>query len=192
MYSKGNRQTARTSCISEQQLSLINTLHRLAEQSVYRLRAVLTSIFFELPDRAANIRLLESAGGDIAAVLRRYYGDQRAQECARLVAGRYRLVASLLSARLELKVADSNRLRSQWAQNGRLLARGLHLLNPYWEEQQWNQLLFLQMKALEKAFEDKSEGDWYGEASRFDELEERALQMADYLARGIVQQFVWA
>lgn len=147
-------------------------------------------MLFELPDQEVILHQLEADNRELTNPFRHFYGIQKAKKIHLLLSDHLRLAVSLLQARQKLRVTDASRLRGQWAKNAQELAHSLALLNPLWEEEEWRQRLFAQMKTWEQAFEEKSEGNWHREAALFDEWEARALTMADSLASGLIHQFI--
>lgn len=191
MYDGSSRSVGQSE-IGSRQLTLIHTFRQLMEQQLHLLQEAQMVFLYQLPGQAAlHTRLLRSAQ-DMAGILRRFYGPRKAEEAASLLAGHLRLCLSLFQARTALKAKDADQLRHRWGQSAVDIARFLSVLNPYWEETEWRSRIWKQMQLLETAYEHRAETRWESELATWDELEDLSLQMADYLASGLIRQFLFA
>lgn len=173
--------------ISESGLS--KYLRMLWEQHVYWTRLFIISTVFNLPDAALVTQRLLRNPKDFGDALRPIYGDEAASKMTELLTAHLTIAAQLTKAALAGNNTAAAQLEKQWYANADDIAKALSQINPHWSEQEWRRLLYDHLAMTKKEAVDyvaKSYGD---SISTFDQIEKEALEMADYMATGIRDQF---
>lgn len=177
------------SCITCQQFQLSNTFRRLWMEHVLWTRFVIVSIVFSLPDLSFVTQRLLRNPVDFANELQPFYGTQIAIRFEKLFTEHLLIAAQLVTAAKAGDTAEVNMLRKRWYANAEEIARFLGEINPFWSVCVWRDLLFdhLQMTENEAVF--MLNGQYEKSIEEFDAIQAEALEMADVMTRGIIQQF---
>jgi hypothetical protein len=99
-------------------------------------------------------------------------------------------LGQLMDALMNNDQEAANRLTVALNQNAKEMAAFLDLMNPYWEEEQWRQLLYNLVSLTINQMVARLAGNYEEDLVIFDNIEENAYQIADYLANGIIHSFV--
>ena len=155
-------------------------------------RMVIVGMFNDLEGTKAYEERLFANVEDLEGLLARYYGDG-AVKFGILFEEHVLIGGKVLSA---IRSGDEAALRSvepAWYENAQQIADLLWTLNPeYWDRGMlsWMWRMHLDM-VLSQAFAHKNL-DWRGDVSSYDKVQAEALEMADYLSRGILLQFPYS
>lgn len=175
--------------ISLKRLQEYNTLRRLWTEHVMWTRSFIISTAFDLPDlNAVTTRLLRNPA-DFADVLRPLYGDIQSMRFKNLLAEHLEIGAALVNA---AKAGDSglaDEKRRDWYENADDIARFLSGINPYWNKMTWQMLLYDHLKMTENEAAQILTGQYDASIGQYDAIQKEALEMADYMATGIIKQF---
>ena len=178
----------RKSCACNQQ-EIINKMRKLWSQHVYWTRFFIISTAEGLPDlKYVTNRLLENPG-DFAKVLKRFYGDKKADEFKKLLTEHLQIGGDLVNADKDMNTANADKLRKKWYANADDIAKFLAAINPYWCEQKWRDMMYSHLSMTEKEAGFRLKKDYPKDIEMFDSIEKEALGMGDYMACGIAQQF---
>lgn len=84
------------------------------------------------------------------------------------------------------RAADAER---RWFENADDIAAFLGRINPHWSEQEWRTMLYEHLKLTKAEAVSQITEDFSAGISLFDDIEEQALEMADVMTQGIIDQF---
>ncbi len=173
--------------ITEEALS--NHLRMLWEQHVYWTRLVILSMVFSLPEtELATERLLRNPK-DFETALIPFYGEDIAGEFEELFTTHLTIAADLIKAAIEnnsTAVSDTEKL---WYENADQIAAFLGSINPFWSAQEWQRMLYDHLAMTKDEAVDIISNNFSESITEFDEIEKQALDMADMMIEGIVNQF---
>jgi hypothetical protein len=184
-----NRPWFNSSCISEKEVRLKSSMRLVWEQHVYWTRMTIISLAFNSPDvDFVTARLLRNAT-DMGDLLRPFYGNRIAAKFSSLIREHLVIAVELVKA---AKAGDQKAIAAaerRWYANGEEIAEFLSTINPYISEKEFKEMFFkhLALTTLEAVF--ILQKDFKSSIAVFDKIEAEALQMADTITVGIVEQF---
>ena len=97
--------------------------------------------------------------------------------------------AKLVNAAKAGNTAEVEQYEKAWYANADDIASYLASINPYWDQEQWQTLLYEHLKMTEQEAVDRLQGNYAADIKIYDAIEDDALAMADYMASGIIRQF---
>jgi hypothetical protein len=175
--------------ISETQAGLNNYLRLLWEQHVIWTRLTILSIVFGLPDVDLVTKRLLRNPKDFATVLKPLYGEQAATRFDNLFTSHLVIAAELVKA---AKAGDNRAAadaEKRWYANADEIAAFLASINPYWSEQEWKAMLHQHLALTKTEAVNMLTGKYAEGVTIFDQIEKQALEMADVMTYGIINQF---
>lgn len=178
-----------SSCISQQEVSLNNSMRLVWEQHVYWTRLTIISLAFNLPDVGfTTARLLRNAT-DMGNLLKPFYGNRIAARFSNLIRDHLLIAAELVKAAKAGNQRDVAATERRWYENGEEIAEFLSRINPFISRDEFQKMFFehLALTTQEAVF--ILQKDFKSSIAVFDKIEAEALQMADTITVGIVQQF---
>jgi hypothetical protein len=182
--------TATSRPISASELALRNTMRKLWEDHVTWTRMVIVSVAADLPDRQAAVGRLLDNQDDLGEAIKPYYGDAAGEQLAALLREHIVIAADVLVA---AKAGDSDALNAaleRWYDNGNEIAAFLAAAN----SRSWplDEMQVMMRRHLDLTTDEalaRLGGDWEADVRAYDAAHEQALEMADMLSEGIVDQF---
>lgn len=173
----------------DERMIISNLLRKLWEQHVMWTRSFVISAAHDLKDiEFVTKRLLENPT-DFAKVLRQFYGEDIALQFEELLKEHILIAADIVKA---MKANDSKEMESlleKWYYNADQIAKFLSEINPYWDEEEWRAMLSSHLVLLEKEIMNRISGNYEEDVAIYDIIEDQALEMADYMSDGIIEQF---
>lgn len=175
--------------ITYEQMNLINKLRTLMMEFVMWSRAFITSVASGFGDvEAVGLRLYQLPV-DIGNVFEVFFGQEIGSRTERFLTDQLLLGAEILRAQIrgDTEAVDANTLKLY--QNGDEMAAFLAQINPYWDQQTWSDLFaqFLRTKIAETLA--IGAGAFQESVTVSENLRDQALNMADYMAEGIIRNF---
>jgi LysM repeat protein len=168
---------------------LMKQMRMLWEQHVFWTRLFIVSTVFNLPDASAVTSRLLRNPKDFAAALRPFYGDAAASGFSDLLTTHLTQAGQLVKAAMANDTAAAAQIERQWYQNADEIAASLARLNPHWPREEWRRLLHDHLAMTKQEAVDYITKDFAGSVATFDRIEKEALEMADLMSTGIIQQF---
>lgn len=173
--------------ITEEALS--NHLRMLWEQHVYWTRLVILSMVFDLPDTEYVTNRLLQNPKDFEAALIPFYGEDAAKEFADLFTTHITIAAELITASKNNNTIAAEDAEMRWYENSKQIADFLERINPYWTVQEWQNMLYDHLAMTKDEVVDIIMNNFADSITEFDEIELEALDMADMMTQGIINQF---
>ena len=158
----------RKSCFYNHQ-EIINIMRKLWSQHVYWTR------FF----------IISTA----EKVLKLFYGEKKADEFKKLLTEHLQIAGDLVNADKNMNTSKADDLRKKWYANADNIAEFLAVINPYWCEQKWRDMMYSHLNMTEKEAGLRLKKEYPKDIEIFESIEKEALEMGDYMACGIVKQF---
>ncbi|MNO16928.1 hypothetical protein D3C76_66170 [compost metagenome] len=176
-------------CISKSEAQLNQVLRNLWEQHVAWTRMTIISIVEGLADeKYVTARLLRNAP-DMAAVFKKYYGERVAAKFNELLTYHLVIAAELVKAAKAGNQQAAANAEKRWYANADEIAEFLSSINPNWSKEEWTKMLHEHLKLTKDEAVYQLTGQYQQSIDTYDKIEKQALEMADVLTKGIVQQF---
>ena len=170
-------------------VELNRQLRSLWEEHIFWTRLTVNSIVGHLPDeKETTARLLRNAT-DFAAIFQPFYGQQIANLFAELLRAHLTLAAQLTTALRDGKTRVAQDVQRRWFANADDIADSLARINPYWSREEWRNMMYEHLRLTSREVSARISKYYKENVATNDLIEPQALQMADELTSGIVQQF---
>lgn len=174
---------------TRKQVDLLNELRKLWEQHVHWTRSFIISTAASLGDLEAVTKRLLRNPTDFGNLLRLFYGRQIGLEFEDLFTKHLLIAADLVSAAKAGDTAAADEARQKWYENADEIATFLATINPYWDLDEWKDSLYSHLQMTEQEAVLRLSGQYAEDVALYDEIEEEALKMADYMFDGLIRQF---
>ena len=180
MYRHGN---------SANPIMIMNTFRKLWQQHVMWTRSFIISTAENLEDLDLVTKRLLRNPSDFADVLKMFYGSQKADQFKVLFEQHLLIAADLVNNAKAGNVEGADEARKKWYANADEIAEFLSSINPYWSKEEWQMLLYDHLKMTGKEATLRLNKQYADDINIFDDIEDEALRMADYMTSGIRKQF---
>lgn len=175
-------------CYNEKQICLMNRFRQLWVQHVYWTRFFIISTVSGLEDLdVVTARLLQNPR-DFADVLASFYGKKTAERFQELFTEHLLIAGDLVNAAKNKDTAKVDETRKKWYENADEIACFLSKINPYWDILRWRNMLYSHLEMTEKEATLRLQGNYSEDIKNFERIEKEALNMADYMFCGIINQ----
>jgi hypothetical protein len=185
---KGTR--AAKAKISQTELALRNDMRRLWEDHVTWTRLAIISLTTDAPDTEATVGRLLQNQTDIGDAIEPFYGEAAGDELTRLLREHILVAADLVAAARagdQVALADA---QARWTANADEIAGFLASANPRsWKLAELKAMLREHLRLTTDEAVARLQGDWAADVAAYDQIHLQALEMADHLSTGIVEQF---
>lgn len=168
---------------------LNNHLRLLWEQHVYWTRMFLISVAFALPDKELVTNRLLRNPLDFEAALIPFYGKEIAAKFEDLFTAHLVIASELVNAAKEGNTSAATDAEKRWYENADQIAEFLSKINPFWSMKEWQKMLYTHLAMTKEAAVDILTQKYEDSITDFDEIEKQALEMADMMVMGMMQQF---
>lgn len=171
------------------QQSLHDQWRVLWEQHVAWTRMVILADIFDAPDLTDSVNRLLRNPADMAAVIKRYYGQANAEKFEQLMHDHLSIALDLVNA---AKAGDSNAAadaEKKWYANADAIAAFLARINPNWPLATLKDMLHRHLALTKEEAVAILNKDYGRSINLYGQIEQQALEMADAMTNGIVKQF---
>ncbi|WP_242844878.1 LysM peptidoglycan-binding domain-containing protein [Clostridium botulinum] len=175
--------------VTESEMALRDTMRMLWEQHSVWTRLAIMSIVAGSPDQDLVIARLLRNPKDFEAALRPFYGDKVAAEFNKLLTSHLVIAAELVKASKAGNTNAAADAEKRWYENADQIAELLSRINPYWYLEDWKAMLHEHLALVKAEAVAILTSDYKRSISIYDEIEAQALEMADTMAEGIIEQF---
>jgi hypothetical protein len=176
--------------VTQKELALRNDMRRLWEDHVTWTRLAIISLTSDTPDTEATVGRLLKNQADIGDAIKPFYGEAAGQELTRLLRDHILIAADLIAAAKAGNEAALGEAQSRWVANADEIAGFLADANPRsWNVDEMKAMLHEHLRLTTNEAVARLQGDWAGDVSAYDAIHIQALEMADMLSTGIVEQF---
>lgn len=169
-------------------LMLNNTFRKLWEQHVMWTRSFIISTVDNLGDIDVVTKRLLRNPSDFAEVLKLYYGRGKANRFRELLEEHLLIAADLVNQAKAGSSAGTDLARKKWYANAAEIAMFLAAINPCWSRQEWNKMLDEHLQMTEQEAVTRLQRQYQRNVDIYDDIENQALAMADYMTNGILKQ----
>jgi hypothetical protein len=175
--------------ITKSEVDLMNNIRMLWEQHGAWTRMAINSMVFGLPDEElVTSRLLQNPV-DFANALRFFYGEKIASKFSDLLKSHLVIAAQLVKAAKAGNNKSAIEAEKKWYENANEIAAFLNYINPYWSMESWKAMLHEHLALVKAEAVALLIKDYATSIKVYDKIEIQALEMADMMAEGIIQQF---
>jgi hypothetical protein len=179
----------KTNLFTQKEVGLMNSMRMLWEQHVAWTRMTIISIAHNLPDLDFTVKRLLRNPKDFEMLFRHFYGEEKARQLAVLLKAHLVIAGDLVKA---AKAGDNRaaaRIEAEWYKNADEIAAFLSSINPHWTEEELRTMLHEHLALTKDEAVVRLSGRFARDIAIYDEIEQQALDMADALTAGIVEQF---
>lgn len=176
-----------SNCLKHIQLN--NTFRKLWMEHVVWTRLFIISTAASLGDLPFTTKRLLRNPTDFTNELSPYYGYEAASRFESLLTDHLTIAAKLVNDAKAGNTAAADIDRRSWYRNADEIAGFLASINPYWDMNKWQQLLYDHLRMTENEATYRLKSQYPSDIAEFDQIEEQALMMADYMTEGIRKQF---
>ncbi|MGN0526981.1 MAG: acetylglutamate kinase [Acutalibacteraceae bacterium] len=124
---------------------------------------------------------------DFAELLAPIFGKRVAGRFEELFTQHLLIAADLVNAAKNGEVSKANTARDKWYKNADEIAGFLSSINPCWNKAKWKSMLYSHLKMTEKEAILRLQGNYAADITVFDNIENEAFKMADYMFYGIIK-----
>ncbi len=171
------------------QINVFNIFRKLWEQHVFWTRAFIISTAADLEDLEPVTERLLRNPCDFAAALRNFYAPDKAKTFEALLKEHLLIAADLIKNTKCCNTDAAYEDRRKWYKNADEISIFLGEINPYWSSRQFRSLFYEHLKMTEEEAVYRLNGKYASDIALFDSIQTQALQMADFMAYGILNQF---
>lgn len=168
---------------------LINTFRKLWTQHVMWTRSFIISTASDLGDLQYVTKRLLHNPSDFANVLKKYYGEEKADSFASLLTEHLTIAAKLVNSAKSGDTNAVNEERIKWYANADQISDFMASINPYWLQHKWQLMLYDHLKITEDEAVYRLTKQYAKDVAIYDTIEDQALMMADDMVNGIYKQF---
>jgi len=162
---------------------------KLWEDHITWTRVVIIGILDELPGTNTYVGRLLQNYEDMEAALTPYYGDD-AEVLGDLIQDHLVIAAELLTAAHNNDTAAFNDAKARWYANANDIAVQMNQMNPqFWPLEETQKMWTDHLDATLQEATTHLTGDFAGEVAAYDTVHDLAMEMADFISAGVMQQF---
>lgn len=167
---------------------LNQTLRALWEQLSYWIRMYLVSVSDDMSDGKAVLKRLLQIPEEMEKVFAQYYPPEIVGEMRKALDQFVNGLAALAPLVKSGSAEEADRQEMQLEQAADRLAEILSNMNINYDKEQLREALEEYLLQTKREIVARLSGEFAEDIATFDEVERQALRIADYLARGIVEQ----
>jgi len=165
-------------------------MRSLWEDHVYWTRMAVISLTGDLPDTKATVARLLRNQSDIGSAIKPYYGAAASTKLTSLLRQHILIAADLIAAAKAGDRAAVTRQQARWQANADDLAAFLNSANPrFWKLGALKGMLYEHLGLTTQEVVARLQHRWAADVRISDQINRQALEMADMLSSGIVDQF---
>ena len=143
-------------------------------------------LHYQYSSRSGRYRTSYKNPKDFAKLFTPIYGTKLAGQFEELFTQHLLIAADLVNAAKNGQVDKANAARKRWYKNADEIAGFLSSINRCWDEAKWEDMLYNHLEMTEKEATLRLQGDYTADIHVFDDIENEALKMADYMFCGII------
>jgi hypothetical protein len=186
----GDKRQSGKNAISKKELALRNDMRRLWEDHVTWTRLAIISLTTESPDTEATVGRLLQNQTDIGDAIKPFYGEAAGDELTALLREHIFIAADIIAAAKAGDGAGVAAGQERWRANADEIAAFLNAANPReWKFREMQRMLYEHLNLTTTEVVARLQGDWAADVAAYDRIHLQALEMADMLSTGIIEQF---
>jgi hypothetical protein len=176
--------------ITQKELALRNDMRKLWEDHVTWTRLAIISLTTDAPDTEATVGRLLQNQTDLGDAIKPFYGEAAGDELTRLLREHILIAADIIAATRAGDGPGVAEGQARWRANADEIAAFLNAANPRsWKLEEMKEMLYEHLRLTTNEVVARLTGDWAADVAAYDQIHLQALEMADMLSIGIVEQF---
>ncbi len=176
-------------CITRTELEIIKRFRLLWNQHSEWTRMAITAIVLMLPNEEETVNRLLRNPKDFGMTFSLFYGDKIGNQFSDLLTEHLVLAADLVKAILAGNTELANEINTRWYKNAEEIAVFLSKINPFWSEAEWKDMYFTHLQLVANEAMTLINKEYQKNVDDYDVLEVQAMEMADMMSKGIIDQF---
>jgi len=177
-------------CITQSELEVIKKFRLLWNQHSEWTRMAITAIVLMLPNEEQTVNRLLRNPTDFGLVFRTFYGEAIGKKFADLLTEHLVLAADLIKAIMAGNNEEAEQINKRWYENAAEIAVFLGCINPCWSEAEWKEMYFTHLQLVADEALTLINKEYQKNVDIYDVLEVQAMEMADKMSEGIIDQFL--
>lgn len=173
-----------------EQLEVYNVLSRLWIEHVLWTRGYIKSQINNLADLEEVTKRLLRNPADFADVLEQFYGEDNAALFEALFTEHVIIASEIIKAVINNDVNTFEEKEKEWYANADEISLFLAGINPNWDDEMWKNMFYEHLDMTQNQFLLMLNSHYADSITQYDFIQDEALIMADYMACGIIQQFL--
>jgi hypothetical protein len=167
-----------------------DAMRKLWEDHITWTRLVIVSLVNDLPDSSPTVQRLLQNQDDIGDAIKPFYGDAAGEQLSALLRDHILIAAEILQAAKSNDTTALNDAIARWYANADDIAVFLNGANPKnWPLDMMKDMMREHLDLTLQEAVTYLQGDHAASISAYDQIHLQALDMADMLSGGIIQQF---
>jgi hypothetical protein len=165
-------------------------MRKLWEDHITWTRLVIIGVFEDLPDLNESVERLLQNQVDIGNAVKPFYGEEAGDQLTALLTDHILIAAEILQAAKDNDTDAFNAAKARWYENADDIAAFLNAANP--ENWPLEEMRAMMREHLDLTLQEAVaylEGDYAASVEDYDQVHLQALEMADMLSAGIIEQF---
>lgn len=179
----------RQNIFNSRPVMIINTFRKLWEQHIMWTRSFIISTASDLKDLDLVTKRLLQNPSDFADVLKMFYGSRNAETFKTLFEQHLLIAADLVNNAKAGNAEGADNARKKWYRNADDIAEFLSSINPYWSKEEWQNNMYAHLEMTETEAAERLNGQYAKDIITYGMIENQALEMADLMSSGILEQF---
>ena len=175
--------------VSKAEQNLGNYLRFLSLQQVYWLRMAIQSELWNLSDAEYVMNRLMENPQDFQMAFKTFYGDENAKKLADLLTNHLTMVINYVMATRDGNTQAAADAENQLNNNAVQMISFLTSINPNWETTDLQRMISEYMSLTKEEIDATMSQNFEDSINIFADIERGALEMADMMTKGIVNQF---
>ena len=171
------------------ELALNNDMRESWSQHVFWTLLFESSLFNKLADQAAVQARLMQTPQDIGEVFAKFYPQSMVNQLTQQLSEHTVLAGEIMAAMQEGDTQRAEQLERRWRQNAEEIARTLANANSEYVYDELASMLNRHLDMLKLQIEAYLNKEYDESVRLFDEVENEILELANYLTRGLMEQF---
>ena len=146
---------------------------------------LMSAVAYNADQQAVEERLLETAD-EITDVFARYLPIATTRQLRNLLTEHIEIAGQIIQALKAKNMSDYDALVQEWYRNANQMAALFASHNPYFESRETRNMLLNHLDLTREEIEQQVNGEYEQSIDVFRDVEQQALAMADYFARGLL------
>ena len=178
-------------CITYSQMNLIFNARNLWRELATWTRSLLISKTMGIGNEEEVFKRLYEVPQKYAAILHLIFGNKISEDYMNLLSSQIVLINELIMAQMAGDAETVKRIETQLYENVAQRAAFLASINPFWNEEQWRNLMYPYIYDTLLEIATFLAGDYIENIKVFDNLMEHAAAISDYFAEGLFHYIIY-
>ncbi|WP_040213049.1 hypothetical protein [Clostridium polynesiense] len=170
-------------------MKLNNNIITLWQQHIFWIRAATLSLINNTPDYSFIIERLYKNPIHFEEMLLPIYGKEKSEQFRDLLKEHIILIIHIIEKNKSKNLEAASEVEKAWYTSADKIAHFLSSINPYWNKDEWKNLLHKHLELTKAQTIDIINKYYEISINIFNEIEKVALNISNYMFYGIIYQF---